>query len=195
MTKLEAVSAAGQRGQRRGETRVVPLEGRRQLPEHRAELWRAGKRLQRLVEAGNSGLEAREAPDVGDVAAHLHGEEELWRRCLHPAAHGRLPREPVEGVVDLDGVEERRVVLEPAPRREALRGDALTPVRVVPPRAPDADLAHLALLGRRWWCEAGGHSASARARRASCRPAASGGSGAGLRPTRAATGQECEVTW
>src|ERR687898_2985279 len=111
MTKLEAVSAAGQGRQRRGETRVVPLEGRRQLPEHRAELWGAGKRLQRLVEAGNSGLEARQAPDVRDVAAHLHGEEELGRRCLHPAAYGRFPPGAVEGGVDLDGVEKRRVVV------------------------------------------------------------------------------------
>ena len=68
--------------------------------------------------------------------------------------------EPVEGGVDLDGVEQRRVVLEPAPRGQALRVHALAPVGVVPARAADADRRPCRQNARRW----PGYSSRARSR-------------------------------
>src|SRR3954454_9650888 len=64
-------------------------------------------------------------------------------RCLRaPRVRGRRWRQPVEGVVELDGVEQRRVVLEPTLGRYAGRIDDAAPVLVHPSRATDACFSH-----------------------------------------------------
>src|SRR5436305_524412 len=50
--------------------------------------------------------------------------------------------QPIEGGIDLHGVEEGGVVLEPPARRQALRIDEPPPVLVVPPRAADVYRLH-----------------------------------------------------
>jgi hypothetical protein len=51
---------------------------------------------------------------VSQVPTPLHREEETGRRPLDPSLHYLALDQPVEGVVDLDGVEEFGVALEPA---------------------------------------------------------------------------------
>src|SRR5215210_103489 len=149
MAKLEAVPPLRQRRERGGQPLVVPLEGRRQLPENGAHLRRRHERRDPLVEERDPRLQAGEPLDVRDVAAHLHGEEEAGRAPLGPATHGRDIREPVEGVVDLDRVEEPRVVAKPLLGRQALRIDQLAPVGVVPARAADPDFTHMVRISAR----------------------------------------------
>ena len=108
-----------QRGERSCETPVVSAEVRRELPENGTELGRPGQRLEPLVVALDAAGEIRQPPDVRQVAAGLDGEHEPRRRLLDPPRDRCLQREPVEGVVDLDGVELLRVVLQPEPRRLA----------------------------------------------------------------------------
>ena len=79
----------------------------------------------------HASVQVEQALEVGDVAAHLDREEKVGRRLLDPARDRRLQRQAVERVVDLDGVEEGRVLLEPAAHRETLV-DQIPPVRVVP---------------------------------------------------------------
>src|SRR5512133_228818 len=149
LAELEAVAPLGKRRERRGQPLVVPLERRRQLPEHRPEPRRAPERLDALVEAPDAAFEVRQPPDVRQVAARLDREHEAGRRVSDPALDRRDVGEPVEGRVELDGVEELCVVLEPALRGESFRVDALAPVGVVPARAPDPDLRHINRISAR----------------------------------------------
>src|SRR5207249_893251 len=111
----------------------IAPERRRKLPEERAELRRAEQRLDPLVEELQVLTGVDEALDVRDVPAHLHGEQEVGRRLLHPAGDGVAAGEAVEGRVDLDGVELAGVEAKPVPRRAARRiEDAVPPVGVVP---------------------------------------------------------------
>jgi hypothetical protein len=149
MPELEAVPAGGQLTEGAGEPVVVAPKGARKLPEHRAHLWRSCERLDSLVEALQTRPEIGEALHVGQVAAHLDGEDEPRRALLDPTGDSRAVREPVEGVVDLDRVKELRVVLEPAARRQPLRVHAPAPVLIVPAGAADPDLSHTAVVPRR----------------------------------------------
>src|SRR6185369_2604186 len=84
-----------------------------------------------------------------EVAARFDREHEPGRRPIHPGRDRLALREAVERVVYLDGVEEGRVMLEPAPLRKPLRVDTLPPVGVVPAGAADADRAHQSLVSAR----------------------------------------------
>src|SRR5207249_964558 len=124
--------------ERVGEPLVVAVEALRELPENRTELRRVDERLDPLVEALESLTEVGQTLDVRQEAARLHREDEVRRSLLDPA-RDRVPlREAVEGRVDLDRVEDRRVVLEPAARRQPFRVDDLAEVLVVPAGAADA---------------------------------------------------------
>jgi len=114
VAELEAVAAGGQQRQRAAEAVVVALEVRGELPDDRPELARLDQRLDALVEATDPLGEVLEALDVREVAARLGGEHEAGRRLLDPACHGVGRGEPVERRVDLDGVENLGVALEPA---------------------------------------------------------------------------------
>src|SRR5205823_13388126 len=109
--------------------------------EDRTELRCPDQWLDPLVEGGDALGEVAQPLHVREVAARLDREREAVRGLLDPARHGGALREAVERRVDLDGVEERRVVLEPAARRQAARIDQLAPVRVVPSGAADPDSA------------------------------------------------------
>jgi hypothetical protein len=75
--------------------------------------------------------------DVSDVAAGLDREAEVVGRFLDPPADRVLGRQPIEGVIDLDGVELRRVVAQPLALRELFRVKGPAPVLVDPARAAD----------------------------------------------------------
>ena len=75
-------------------------------------------------------------------AAPLHREREPARRHVPPALDRLRRREPVERGVQLDGVEQLRVPLEPAPLREPLRVEEAAPVPVHVAARPDADPRH-----------------------------------------------------
>src|SRR3954454_9118575 len=74
--------------------------------------------------------------------AELQRIDESRRRLRAPRVRGRRWRQSVEGVVELDGVEQRRVVLEPTLRRYAGRIDDAAPVLVHPSGAADACFSH-----------------------------------------------------
>src|SRR4029079_5595697 len=61
---------------------------------------------------------------------------------LDPALDRVGRGEPVEGRVDLDGLEDLRVPLQPAALGQALRVQDPPPVVVLPTRAADADGPH-----------------------------------------------------
>src|SRR5207247_5446138 len=119
---------------------VVASERRRQLPEKRAQLRGVEERLDAAEQQRQVLVGVDEALGVRDVAAHLDREDEVHRRLRDPAGDGTRARQAVERAVQLDGVEELRVVAQP-PRRWAALGieDAVPPVGVVPARAADAN--------------------------------------------------------
>src|SRR5206468_3709379 len=98
----------------------VAVEGLWELPEDGPELSGSGERLERLEEAVDARRRVAQPPDVGQVAARLDGEQEVFGRLLDPGGDCRARGEPVEGRVHLDRVEESRVVLEPAACRHLL---------------------------------------------------------------------------
>src|SRR6266850_2405497 len=116
----------------------VGLERRRQLPEQRSHLRRAEQWLDALVEQRQVHLHVLKPLDVRDVPADLDREREAGRRLFDPARDDLRFRQAVERHVDLDGVEELRVVAEPVARRAARWvEDAVSPVVVVPAGAAD----------------------------------------------------------
>ena len=79
-----------------------------------------------------------QALDMGEVAADLHGEDEVGRRFFDPPRDHLNAREPVEGGVDLDRPEPVGVVREPLRCWQAGRVEnAVPPVLVVPAGAAD----------------------------------------------------------
>jgi len=132
MAELEAVAAGRQQRQRAAEPIVVALEVRGELPDDRTELAGLDQRFDALVVAPDPLREVLKAPDVGHVAARLGGEDEVRRSLLDPARDGLARGEPVEGRIDLDGVENLRVVLEPASLAKALGIEPAAPAVVLP---------------------------------------------------------------
>ena len=137
VAELEAVTAGRKLVQRRAQALQVASEVPGQLPQDRPQLAGVDQRLDPLVEALHALLEVGEAFDVRQVAARLYREQEVGRSLRRPVRDGVTRRQPIEGRVDLDRVEEGGVVLEPPPRRHACRIHPLTPVAVVPARAAD----------------------------------------------------------
>src|SRR3954447_18655573 len=141
VAELDAVAGRRHQLQRSGEDGVVAGEVLGQLPEDRAELAALAQRLQRVPEASEALLDPPQPFHVGEVAAPLDSEEEARRRALDPAFDDLALDQPVEGVVDLDGVEDLGVALEPARRRHPLV-DAAPPGVVGPARAADPHIFH-----------------------------------------------------
>src|SRR4051794_34158019 len=119
--ELETVPTRRHRSEGGSKPLVVAVEGLGELPEDRPELARLAQRRDRVEEPAEAPLRLGQPLDVGDIATHLHRERESLRRALGPAADRALARQPVEGGVDLDRVEDLGVALEPAPLRQALR--------------------------------------------------------------------------
>jgi len=141
MAELDAVAGRWHQLQGRGEDGIVAVEVRGQLPEHRTELAALAQRLQWVPEALQTLLDPLQPFHVGEEAAALHREEEAGRRPLYPAFDNLALDQPVEGVVDLDGVEDLGVALEPAGRRNVFV-DAATPRVIDPTRAADPYIFH-----------------------------------------------------
>src|SRR2546423_12524566 len=121
-------------------SRFIELHARRQLHEHDRGL-RAEPR-ERPVRALDAVPLDVETLDVRDEAVELYGVHEIVRDGPAPFLERLLFGLPVEGVVQLDGVEAARVVLEPLRGREILGIEASLPVFVLPARSPDAQFAH-----------------------------------------------------
>jgi len=132
MSELEAVAPGREQRQGAAEPVVVPMEVRGELPDDRTQLAGLDERLDALVEAADPLREVLEAPDVRQVATRLGGDHEIGWCLLNPARHGVGRGEPVEGRVDLDGVEDLRVTLEPASLGQALRIEPAAPAVVLP---------------------------------------------------------------
>src|SRR5262245_35525727 len=90
VAELERVPARRQFRQGVGESLLVTVEALRELPEDRSELVAVGEAVEALVEALGAPLDHSQALDVGDVAAHLHGEDEPWGTLLEPVVDRRL---------------------------------------------------------------------------------------------------------
>lgn len=82
--------------------------------------------------------------DVGQIAAQLRGEK-ARRYGRFPVLEVRGCREPVEAVVQLNGVEDLGVALEPGSLWQPLRVEDAAPVGVLPTRRPDTDLTSHAI--------------------------------------------------
>src|SRR5581483_9546114 len=136
--ELECVPSLWQRRERRPESHVVARKVRRQLPQERPAL--STERLDALEETGEPVADVTQSPDVREVARHLDREGKAVGHGALPRRNGVDLRQPVEGVVHLDGVEEAGVVLEPGVRGPPLV-ERLLPARVVPAGAAYADSA------------------------------------------------------
>src|SRR3954469_21082235 len=141
MTELDAVTGGRQQLQRRGEDGVVAVEIFRQLPEHRPQLAALAQRLQRLPESLQTLIDPPQPFHVGEVTAALYREGEAGRSPLGPALDHLALDQPVEGVVDLDGVEDLGVALEPTRRGNAFV-DAAPPGVIRPTRTADPHIFH-----------------------------------------------------
>ena len=113
---------------------VVP-EGRRELPEDRAELV-AERKDSGGEEVGQRRVHVGQLLQVRDEPRALDREDESVRRLVVPALVRRRPLERVERAVDLDRVQPAGGVLELGPLRQAVRVVHLPPGRVAPPRDP-----------------------------------------------------------
>jgi hypothetical protein len=111
MTELEAVPTGRQSFHSSREALIITVKVLRQLPEHRAELARLDKGVDPLVEALDPGVHVGESLHMGQVPTRLDREQEVGWGALGPAFDRRPVRQAIEGVVDLDGAEEARVVL------------------------------------------------------------------------------------
>jgi hypothetical protein len=143
VAELDRMAEVGREfGERAGEALIVALEGRRQLPQQRAELARLRERLDPIEQKLQVAAGLAQPFDVRQVAADLDCEREVRRRPVGPALGGFASRQPVERRIELDGVEAARVELEPAPCRETRRVElASAPGPVIPARAADPDLS------------------------------------------------------
>ena len=92
---------------------LVAMEPAVELPEHRSEFRRRAKRTDSFLKPAQAFVESRKPPNVGQVAARLHGEAEALGGTGSPALDAHACRQAIEGRVDLDGVEALRVQLEP----------------------------------------------------------------------------------
>ena len=120
-----------------GSLRVV-FHPRRQLHEHdRGLRSEAGHRPVRAFDAVAFDPQAL---DVGDKAVQLDGVAEVVGHRAAPLLEGRPLRLPVERIVQLDGVEVLRVVLEPTRCRKVFRIEATAPMPVLPSGCADTQL-------------------------------------------------------
>src|SRR5207237_1116420 len=134
-------------GKRREETleprKVLPVHLGRKLPEDRPQLVpEAQHELEVAVEPLPRLLEPLE---MGEVAAPLASEEEALGRALSPAVDHGSGRKPVEGGVQLDGIEDLGEAREPALRRYP-RIEQVLPVLVDVAARPDTDHAAKMLI-------------------------------------------------
>ena len=83
---------------------------------------------------------------VRDEAAALHGVEKIDRDRVAPGVEGRLFRQVVEGVVQLDRVEVAQVPREHPGRLHILGVIAADPVFVVVAGSADADVHGVGVL-------------------------------------------------
>src|SRR6266550_7035683 len=121
------------------QARRVEMEVRLELEKDRSQFLvepecRIDDHLDRLLFDG-------EPLDVGDIAAALDRKEEAGWGLIAPGLKTLARRLPVEGVVELDGVEVLRIEGEVLSRRQLLRIEAPAPVRVGPARTTDPNIA------------------------------------------------------
>src|SRR5581483_2605252 len=74
---------------------------------------------------------------VREVAAGFHRVHEPWRCAPRPRRERRRVRQAIERVVDLDGIEPLRVILEPLRGGEPGGIEIASPVLILPPRTAD----------------------------------------------------------
>ena len=92
-------------------------------------------------ETSQSLLRILKALDVSQIAAGFDRIEEIGRRLLAPGGERFLLRQMVKGVVDLDGVEELEIVIEPVLHRQFRRIENIPPVLIHPTGRADVNLA------------------------------------------------------
>jgi hypothetical protein len=117
----QELGVAGQRG------RQLEQHGSQGAPELTRPLPESRDRIRRIPQA----------PNVGEVAAHLDREHEPRGHLRRPRREGVRRRKPVERGVDLDRRHASAEVREPRSLGQALGVDVLTPVAVDPAARPD----------------------------------------------------------
>ena len=124
------IATARQQRQERFEPREVSAPAGRHLVEHRAHviLEVRGARPQMLDRSGR----LIEASPMRQVLARLDRVAESVRRALAPSVKGLRLRQAIEGPVELDRVEPRRVMLQPSGLREIRGIEGSAPVSVLP---------------------------------------------------------------
>ena len=121
-----------------GQTRIVSRKGGRQLVEDRTEM--VGERLDPIAEQFERVGSIVKAPVVRDEAARFDAEAEACRSGGLPRLYGAFRGEPVEAVIQLDGIELLGVVVEPAGLGDVARKEIALPVLVAPPGAADTNV-------------------------------------------------------
>lgn len=78
---------------------------------------------------------------MSQIAAGLDGIEKIGRRLLAPGGERFLLRQMIKGVIDLDRVEELKIVIEPVLHRQFRRIKDFPPVLVHPTGGADVNRA------------------------------------------------------
>jgi len=136
IAELDRVAArARKRLQERREAFDVDRPSRRQLIQDRSE--RARETLRAGEEQPDRIGRILQLLHVRQVAARLHRVDEPARRAVRPPGEGFRFGEPIERVVDLDGIEPLSVIRQPPGLGELSRIKITAPMRILPARATD----------------------------------------------------------
>src|SRR5215203_4091201 len=76
---------------------------------------------------------------MGKKATGLDRVQKLPRRLVTPLCERPDLRQPVEAVVDLDSIEDQRVMSKPVRLRQLSRVELAAPVLILPTRASDSN--------------------------------------------------------
>src|SRR5262249_52956989 len=119
-------------------------EARRELPQHRPELFLEAQDPGG-EEIGKRGLDLAQSPDMGDKPRRLDREEKSLRGLVVPAGKRVGPLQPVKRAVDLDRVDLAARIGKLTGMRQTLRVEGSAPSAIGPTGDADphrADATH-----------------------------------------------------
>ena len=132
VAELEGEVASRQGVEEIAQQRGIGFQEWRELKEDKAKFAGLAQRLQRSQEATGVFTGIAQFLDVSDALVRLHGKTEAIGCICAPTVLRLLRREVAKGVVHLDGVQARGVILQEFCCRQFLRIEVRLPSRIRP---------------------------------------------------------------